>query len=354
MAENRTVAVGLSGGVDSSVAALLLREQGYNVIGITMKLWNGRYKGGDRDACFGSGEAEDIETARELARSLGIEYRVFDCSEAYDREIVSYFRNTYLSGRTPNPCVRCNAAMKFGLLPKLALEAGLGFDFFATGHYARILKKGDRLAIAVATDESKDQSYFLYRLSQEQLKRHIFPLGGLTKGEVRKIAREHGLISAERPDSQDFYSGDVNELIGEGEKPGDIVDTAGKVLGKHKGYWNFTIGQRKGLGIGGAGEPYYVIDLDHCRNRVIVSHAENAERGTFSVEDMNWMGFVETAEPFPCEVKVRSAAKRVKAHFMSGEIVLDKPMMGIAPGQSAVCYEENTGIILCGGVISRK
>ena len=354
MAENRTVAVGLSGGVDSSVAALLLREQGYNVIGITMKLWNGRYKGGDRDACLGFGEAEDIETARELARSLGIEYRVFDCSEAYDREIVSYFRNTYLSGKTPNPCVRCNAAMKFGLLPKLALEAGLGFDFFATGHYARILKKGDRLAIAVATDESKDQSYFLYRLSQEQLKRHIFPLGGLTKGEVRKIAREHGLISAERPDSQDFYSGDVNELIGEGEKPGDIIDTAGKVLGKHKGYWNFTIGQRKGLGIGGAGEPYYVIDLDHCRNRVIVSHAENAERGTFSVEDMNWMGFVETAEPFPCEVKVRSAAKRVKAHFMSGEIVLDKPMMGIAPGQSAVCYEENTGIILCGGVISRK
>ena len=354
MAENRTVAVGLSGGVDSSVAALLLREQGYNVIGITMKLWNGRYKGGDRDACFGSGEAEDIETARELARSLGIEYRVFDCSEAYDREIVSYFRNTYLSGKTPNPCVRCNAAMKFGLLPKLALEAGLGFDFFATGHYARILKKGDRLAIAVATDESKDQSYFLYRLSQEQLKRHIFPLGGLTKGEVRKIAREHGLVSAERPDSQDFYSGDVNELIGEGEKPGDIVDTAGKVLGKHKGYWNFTIGQRKGLGIGGAGEPYYVVDLDHCRNRVIVSHAENAERGTFSVEDMNWMGFVETAVPFPCEVKVRSAAKRVKAHFMSGEIVLDKPMMGIAPGQSAVCYEENTGIILCGGVISRK
>ena len=354
MAENRTVAVGLSGGVDSSVAALLLREQGYNVIGITMKLWNGRYKGGDRDACFGSGEAEDIETARELARSLGIEYRVFDCSEAYDREIVSYFRNTYLSGRTPNPCVRCNAAMKFGLLPKLALEAGLGFDFFATGHYARILKKGDRLAIAVATDESKDQSYFLYRLSQEQLKRHIFPLGGLTKGEVRKIAREHGLVSAERPDSQDFYSGDVNELIGEGEKPGDIVDTAGKVLGKHKGYWNFTIGQRKGLGIGGAGEPYYVVDLDHCRNRVIVSHAENAERDTFSVEDMNWMGLVETAEQFPCEVKVRSAAKRVKAHFMGGEIVLDKPMMGIAPGQSAVCYEENTGIILCGGVISRK
>lgn len=354
MAENMTVAVGLSGGVDSSVAALLLREQGYKVIGITMKLWNGRYKGGERDACFGSGEAEDIETARELARALGIEYRVFDCSEAYDREIVSYFRNTYLSGRTPNPCVRCNAAMKFGLLPKLAHEAGLNFDYFATGHYARIEKKGDRLAIAVAADESKDQSYFLYRLSQQQLARHIFPLGGMTKAEVRAIAREHGLVSAERPDSQDFYSGDVNELIGEGEKIGDIVDSAGKVLGKHKGYWNYTIGQRKGLGIGGAGEPYYVVDLDHCRNRVIVSHADNAERDTFSLEDMNWMALDGSEASFACEVKVRSAAKRVKARFENEKIILDKPMMGIAPGQSAVCYEETTGIILCGGVISRK
>ena len=220
------VAVGLSGGVDSSVAALLLKDQGHEVVGITMKLWRGQYRGGDRDACFGAGEAEDIAAAEAFAREAGIDYRVFDCSEQYDRTIVRYFRETYLSGRTPNPCVFCNATMKFGLLPRLAAESGLAFDAFATGHYARVSRRGERWAISRAADLAKDQSYFLYRLSQDQLSRQMFPLGEMTKREVREIARARGLAAADKPDSQDFYSGDANELIGEPDRPGDIVDTA--------------------------------------------------------------------------------------------------------------------------------
>lgn len=351
--KGKTVAVGLSGGVDSSVAALILKESGAHVIGVTMKLWRGQYKGGTRDACFGAGESEDIASAEELAAKLGIDYKVFDCSAAYDETIVRYFRETYLAGKTPNPCVRCNATMKFGLLPRLATESGLKFDHFATGHYAQVAQKGERWAIRRAADEAKDQSYFLYRLSQEQLARHIFPLGGLTKKEVREIAREHGLGAAERPDSQDFYSGDTDELIGEVPRPGDIVDTKGKVLGRHTGFWHYTVGQRKGLGIGGAGEPYYVIDLDACHNRVIVAHAADAEKTQFRVDDLNWMGLAETTEPFACLVKVRSAGRLVPATFAAGVITPEKGIAGVAPGQSAVCYEPATGDILCGGIIQR-
>lgn len=227
------IAVGLSGGVDSSVAALLLKEQGHEVVGVTMKLWSGAYRGGTRDACYGPGEAEDIDRARGLAEALGIAYRVFDCSAAYERAIVGYFRETTLGGRTPNPCVMCNAAMKFGLLPQLAREAGVVFDRFATGHYARIIETGGRFAVRRAADEKKDQSYFLYRLSQEQLAGVLFPLGELTKGEVRQIAAAHGLAVADKADSQDFYSGEKDELIGAPPKAGEIVDLAGQIGRAH-------------------------------------------------------------------------------------------------------------------------
>ena len=202
----KTVAVGLSGGVDSSVAALLLKEQGFNVVGITMKLWqDGKYKGGSRDACFGAGEKEDIAEAERFAEKFGMEYRVFDVAKDYERTIVAYFRETYLGGKTPNPCVRCNATMKFGLLPRLAEESGLKFDFFATGHYARLAQAQDgRIKLLRAADKTKDQSYFLYRLSQEQLARQIFPLGDLSKAEVRRMAKDAGVAAAEKPDSQDF------------------------------------------------------------------------------------------------------------------------------------------------------
>ncbi len=348
------IAVGLSGGVDSAVAALLLKEAGHDVTGVTMKLWReGRYMGGGRDACFGPGEAEDIDNAADFARSIGIAYRVFDCSEEYDRAIVSYFREASLNGLTPNPCVMCNAAMKFGLLPQMARKEGLAFDRFATGHYARIVQAdGGRLAIRRAADTKKDQSYFLYRLSQEQLAQTMFPLGDLTKAEVRKIAADRGLAAAGRLDSQDFYSGDRSELIGADDREGDIVDVHGKVLARHRGFWHFTVGQRKGIGVFGP-EPHYVIRLDACRNRVVVGSRAEAFTREFAVHDMRWGALAECAEPIICRVKIRSTGDPL------GPVTLEdgtcraegEGLFGVAPGQSAVFYDEQDRII-CGGVIA--
>lgn len=345
------IAVGLSGGVDSSVAALLLKEQGHDVVGITMKLWSGAYRGGARDACYGPGEAEDIDRARDLARSLGIGYHVFDCSAAYERAIVGYFRETSLDGRTPNPCVMCNAAMKFGLLPQVSRESGIAFDRFATGHYAQIVQVGDRLAVRRAHDLKKDQSYFLYRLSQEQLASVLFPLGGLTKVEVRKIAAEHGLITADKADSQDFYSGEKSELIGAESREGEFVDLSGRVLGKHGGYWNFTVGQRKGLGAFGP-DPLYVIRLDACHNRVVLGRRAEAFVKEFEVADLHWMAQAPTEAPIGVGVKIRSTGDPLgPVVFENGVCRAEgEGLFGVAPGQSAVFYDE-TGIIQCGGVI---
>ncbi len=350
------IAVGLSGGVDSSVAAVLLKERGHRVVGVTMKLWDGRYRGGERDACFGAGEERDIETAAAFAKSIGIEYHVFDCSREYDDAIVAYFREAYLAGLTPNPCVRCNALMKFGLLPELAARSGLSFDRFATGHYARVEQMPNgRYAVRRALDEAKDQSYFLYRLSQEQLARQLFPLGEMRKEEVRAKARDLGLAAASKPDSQDFYSGDVAELIGAPDRPGDIVDLSGRRLGRHNGFWHYTIGQRKGLGIGGAGEPYYVVELDACRNRVVVGRADEALRTAFGVADIVYGALspeeAATAGRIPCEVKIRSAgAPKGPAFLEGGRCVFPDGVFGVAPGQSAVFYGAG-GVILAGGVI---
>ncbi|MBQ6137565.1 MAG: tRNA 2-thiouridine(34) synthase MnmA [Kiritimatiellae bacterium] len=345
------IAVGLSGGVDSGVAALLLRRAGHDVVGITMKLWRGTFRGGARDACFGPGEAEDIERARALAESLGIEYRVLDCSEAYEREIVGLFRETTLRGETPNPCVMCNAAMKFGLLPRLARESGLDFDRFATGHYARIAETGGRLAVRCAADGKKDQSYFLYRLSQEQLSLAMFPLGGLEKTEVRRIAAESSLAVADQADSQDFYSGDRDELIGAPPREGDIVGLDGRVLGRHRGFWNFTVGQRKGLGAFGP-KPLYVVRLDACRNRVVLGTREEAFSREFRVGDMNWMAQAPTTSPLEAFVKVRSTGAPLGPVTLADGVcrASGEGIFGVAPGQSAVFYDAG-GVILCGGVI---
>ena len=345
------VAVGLSGGVDSSVAALMLKDAGHEVVGVTMKLWReGRYQGGTRDACFGAGEELDIAQAAALAERLGIEYRVLDCADAYERDVLDYFRETSLAGRTPNPCVFCNARMKFGLLPRLAREGGLDFEAFATGHYARIVRRDGRFAVQRAADEGKDQSYFLYRLSQEQLAHTLFPLGGLTKQEVRAYARAHGLDMADKPDSQDFYSGDRNELIGVEDREGEVVDLAGRVLGRHWGYWHYTIGQRKGLGIA-APEPLYVVRVDACRNQVVLGGKEALSVRSFRVDEMNWMAQAETDAPIDCSVKIRStSAPRGPATFQGGVCTVPDGIAGVAPGQSAVFYDAD-GVILCGGVI---
>ena len=340
------IAVGLSGGVDSSVAAALLREQGHDVVGVTMKLWKpGRYAGGPRDACFGPGEDDDIARAEELCRQLAIRYLVFDCSYEYEKVVLDYFRNEYLAGRTPNPCVRCNAFMKFGVLPNLARKSGLEFDLFATGHYARIREKNGVFHLLKGVDENKDQSYFLYRLSQTQLARLIFPLGGLRKAEVRAIAGKFKLATENRPDSQDFYSGDHTELLQTPDRPGNIVNTAGKVLGTHRGFGHYTIGQRKGLGIAAA-HPLYVLELNACRNEVVVGSADDTTARELTLTDCHWIAGIPTGG---AQVKIRSASVPQNCRIDGGKIVIPDGVQAAARGQSAVLYRD--GEVLGGGII---
>ncbi len=350
------VVVGMSGGVDSGVAALLLKRAGHDVVGVTMRLWKeGRYAGGTRDACFGPGEADDIESAKAMAERLGMEYHVVDCSDAYEREIVSYFREASRAGLTPNPCVICNARIKFGLLPEMAVASGLQFDRFATGHYARVVARDGRMALLRAVDRRKDQSYFLYRLSQEQLARQMFPLGETSKQEVREIAANAGLAAAERPDSQDFYSGDRNELVGLQDRPGDVVTTDGRRVAGHNGFWHFTIGQRKGLGLPGGEPPYYVVRIDACRNEVVVGRREELVRTEFRVADVQWASAAPTDKPISCGVKIRSTGEPMGGATFEpdgpggGVCRRAEGFVGVAPGQSAVFYDGDA--VLCGGII---
>ena len=350
------VVVGMSGGVDSGVAALLLKRAGHDVVGVTMRLWKeGRYAGGTRDACFGPGEADDIESAKAMAERLGMEYHVVDCSDAYEREIGSYFREASRAGLTPNPCVICNARIKFGLLPEMAVASGLQFDRFATGHYARVVARDGRMALLRAVDRRKDQSYFLYRLSQEQLARQMFPLGETSKQEVREIAANAGLAAAERPDSQDFYSGDRNELVGLPDRPGDVVTTNGRRVAGHNGFWHFTIGQRKGLGLPGGEPPYYVVRIDACRNEVVVGRREELVRTEFRVADVQWASAAPTDKPISCGVKIRSTGEPMGGATFEpdgpggGVCRCAEGFVGVAPGQSAVFYDGDA--VLCGGII---
>jgi tRNA-specific 2-thiouridylase len=353
--KNNKVIVGLSGGVDSSVAAYLLREQGYEVTGVTMAIWDGKYKSTGKHACYGADEEEEIREARELASFLGIPHHVFDCATEYKKAVLDYFKAEYIAGHTPNPCIRCNQLIKFGMLPEMAAKSGLEFDFFATGHYARVefSEKYQRWVLKKAADLRKDQTYFIYRLSQEQLSRVLLPIGGFNKPEIKELARKVGITIEDKEESQDFYSGDYKDLLDLPENPGNIVDSGGKILGSHKGIWNYTIGQRKGLGIAHS-EPLYVIRLDKDLNTVVVGTRLETYNASFLVGDLNWVALPGLDHPVECTAKIRSAQKEREALIepaSDGEVKVTffHPNDAITPGQSAVFYDGE--IVLGGGVI---
>ena len=329
------VAVGISGGVDSAVAALLLKEQGHEVVGVTMTL--GR-----------ADEAKSLAEAKSAAERLGIPLKVFDFAHEWNSCVLDYIRATYLGGKTPNPCVRCNETVKFGLLPRAAFA--LGCDRFATGHYARLVSRLPSPVLCRAVDRGKDQSYFLYRVRPEILERTIFPLGELTKDEVRAKARTFGLEVAEKDDRQDFCGGDPMRIVNEPDREGEVVTADGRVIGKHRGYWNYTVGMRKGLGIGG-GTPYYVVALDAKNNRVIVGFKDDAVRREFKMVDR--VGSLTSGEDAasPLLVKVRSAGEPKDPVTVEGDTVFcPGGIAGVAPGQSAVFYDGD--VVVGGGIIA--
>ena len=351
------IVVGLSGGVDSATAALILKEQGHEVIGATMSIWGKdgmALKAGHKGACYGPDEKEDIEEARKIAAQLDIPYYVFDCVEEYEKIVLENFKSEYIQGRTPNPCIWCNSLVKFGVLPHLAKENGITFDKFATGHYARVVKVNDRYILKRGIDPKKDQSYFLYRLKQEQLENILLPLGDYTKSEIREIASKAGLLAAEKPDSQDFYSGDYNELLGIKEVEGNIVDTNGNILGAHKGIWNFTIGQRKGIGVSSTA-PLYVLELRKDSNEVVVGEADKTFKKSLIATNLNWIAVDGLKGEKRAQAKIRSTQAptdvTVIPHDDKIEVVFDDLQKSIAIGQSVVLYDND--VVLGGGIIEK-
>lgn len=352
-----TVAVGLSGGVDSSLVMALLADAGVRPVGLTMKLYEHADSGlaPPGTACYGVGKQDDIAAARRLCERYGAPYRVVDLSRDYEERVLNYFRTEYLAGRTPNPCVRCNLEIKFGLLLERARQAGLCFDYFATGHYARIEDRYGVPHLRTALVEAKDQSYFLYRLPPDVLRSTIFPLGGMSKPDVRALAASLGIEAAHKADSQDFYGGDYGELLGSTE-PGDIVDASGRVLGRHKGLGHYTIGQRRGIGTSLGPRPMYVAALDPAQNRVVVaddaslyapgldgSDAVLTDRRLDGTELRAWVRIRQNHKPAASTVLVRGGSASVR---------FDEPQRALAPGQSAVFYDQDS-FVLGGCVIDR-
>ena len=353
------VAIGLSGGVDSSVAAAILKDRGYDVIGMAMEIFDGSVsvKGSGKHACYGPNEREDIYSAASVCDSLGIPFHVIDLKKEFRKHVIEYFRKEYLKGRTPNPCVVCNRKLKFGFLLEKAKRSGVEFDLFATGHYARIVKSGDIYLLKRSADSSKDQTYFLYALTPKQLSRTIFPLGEYRKIQVREIARSIGLQTSDRPESQDFIAGgDYTSLFGEMEMDaGDIVDEKGKILGRHRGIIHYTIGQRRGLGVA-SHRPLYVVKIDVQQNSVVVSDKKVLLSKGLVAKELSLIGIDKLDRSYKVKVKIRFQHKEADAVLVphkknKAQIIFDKPQMSVTPGQSAVFYRGDT--VLGGGIIEK-
>ena len=352
------IAVGLSGGVDSAVAAALLKKQGFDVIGVTMANWDKslHFNVPIPDSCYGPCEGESLEAVEKIAKVLDIPYKIFDLSNEYRDNIIDYFKREYMCGRTPNPCVKCNFKMKFGLLFEKA-RTELGAEFFATGHYAQIFEKDGKFFLAKAENTAKDQSYFLQMLRREWLPHIIFPLGKMTKDEVRATAKELGLPVADKEESQDFMGGQHVVLFeDEPVKEGNIVDENGKVLGRHKGIIHYTIGQRKGLGISNP-KPLFVLKIDAEKNEVVVTEKEHLFSNGLEGAELNLLDDIENPNEFRALVKIRQKHKECPAtvSILDGgrfKVVFETPQLSVTPGQAVAIYRED-GILQGGGIIEK-
>jgi tRNA-specific 2-thiouridylase len=362
-----TIAVAMSGGVDSSVVAGLLHRGGDRVVGLTMQLWNQRRlpalaPNGPTGRCC---SLEDVYDARHVAQHLGIPYYVVNFEDAFERQVVKPFIDEYLAGRTPIPCTLCNNFIKFDSF--LEMAEGVGAERIATGHYARLAWNPDsgRWEMRRSADRAKDQTYFLFGLTQPQLTRTMFPLGGFEKAQVRELARELGIPTAEKPDSQEIcfvpngdYAAFIDAYFAEQgitpeETRGELVTADGHVVGEHSGVHHFTVGQRRGLGIAAA-EPLYVIATEPATRRVIVGRNDSLLRSTMRVGDVNWISIAAPAAPVRAEIKIRNKHAAAPATLRpvdetSVDVSFDQPQRAVTPGQGAVFYSGD--LVLGGGWI---
>lgn len=345
--------IAMSGGVDSSVAAFLLKKEGYDCMGVTMKLYDSE-NAGENTCC----SLSDVEDARSVARRLNMPYYVFNFKDGFRENVIDRFVYAYENGMTPNPCIDCNRYMKFEKLYLRARE--LSYDYIATGHYAQIARQGERFLLKKAVDETKDQSYVLYSLTQKQLSHTLFPLGAYKKSDVREIASENGFINANKHDSQDIcfvtdssYSDFIREYTKKEYAEGDFKDTSGNVLGRHKGIIRYTVGQRKGLGISSS-EPLYVKSIDRENNSVILAKNSELFSDTLKADNINLIAMDKIERPIKIKAKIRYRHEEKNAVCeQTGEdeisLKFDEPQRAITKGQAVVLYDGD--IVIGGGTI---
>lgn len=372
------VLVGLSGGVDSTLTALLLKEHGCKVIGVTMSVWDGHIAADEaekafHDACYSPDEKENIEDCTKFCAEHDIEYHVVDVSEEYNKEVLDYFTSEYRAGKTPNPCIRCNRFIKFGALLNGIKKINIDFDYFCTGHYATVVRPEEGLwgtdkkpaMIACASDESKDQTYFLCRVPSDILEKVRFPLSNVKKSEVFELARKANLEAANRKESQDFIDIKyIDALFADKPSvPGDFVNTSGKVIGRHTGIEHYTVGQRRGLGVAGP-VPYYVKKIDAEKNQIVLAEKSELNSNSLIADDFVWPAGIEPTESFEASAKIRLRSKTaigmVEKYVPSEDdkteykgqpwkVTFDCAQYAITPGQSLVLYQDN--VIVGSGII---